>query len=95
LLFLEFKETFLLCKKRFACFDFLRPRQAGDSSGRFAPLRMTAIRKTECGKQKTEFVKICFFVNFRDSTHSNFRGFFGRHSQPQNDGVGFFGVLYV
>jgi len=27
-------------------------------------------RKAECGKQKAEFVKICFFVNLKDSTLS-------------------------
>jgi len=39
LLFCEFKETFLLCKKRFACFGFLLAQISWDSS---LALRMTA-----------------------------------------------------
>jgi len=35
LLFCEFKETFLLCKKRFACFDFFTLSKGG---GFFATL---------------------------------------------------------
>jgi len=40
------------------------------------------VRSAENGKQKTEFVKICFFANFRDSTRSPGGGFFGRLTPP-------------
>jgi len=38
-----------------------RKTVAGRADGGYAPA--TPFLKTECRKQKTEFVKICFFVN--------------------------------
>jgi len=61
------KLTLFICLAAVFLFDkSQRKTAARQAGGGAAPA--TPFWKTECGKQKTESLKICFFVNLKDST---------------------------